>query len=260
MASEGEDLPLGKVLPLNSKRLKAAYVKALAEELNVPTSASTEETRALIEGTLEELDREPRNVQVIVQGLEDGGTCLYLADQDGVFCQTRAGDERPPTKEHPQSTERGDEGSGDEHWANQLESASEALAKSQERVRRLEQEITAVHSQAEQTEKHLRSELARATQAVERGKERLKQVWKLNCEQVAEYEELLGAKDAELERLRGLLARSEGAGRTLMGRGRLRGGPGRSWRRRRRATKWPQTGKGSTCRSLYRGGARYPVG
>ncbi len=83
MASEEEDLPQGRVLPLNSRRLKAAHLRALAE---LPTSASPDETCQLVEGKLEGLNKEPRNVQVITQQVDDGGTSLYLTDEDGVFC------------------------------------------------------------------------------------------------------------------------------------------------------------------------------
>ena len=82
-------LPEGKVLPLNSKRLVAAYIKAIAESMELPSKASTDEVRQLIEGILLENGREPRNVQVIVQeptkeGMEDR-VCLFLVDDSGII-------------------------------------------------------------------------------------------------------------------------------------------------------------------------------
>ncbi len=222
MASEEDDLPHGRVLPLNSRRLKAAHLRALAEQLDLPTSASADETRQLVEGKLEGLNKEPRNVQVIIQEVDDGSASLYLTDEDGVFCRATIDAATPflvnlqaPDKELQQSTQDDLHDDGEstvEHLAEQLQTVTEALAESQEHVHQLEQEIAEMHSQAEQAEKQLRSELSCSSQAVVRGKERLKQVWRLNCEQVAEYEELLAAKDAELERLRDLLARRDESG------------------------------------------------
>ena len=67
-ASAKEELviqfPEGRSYPLNSKRIVAVQLQALAEILGLPGGASTEETRQLIEGKLMEMGHEPRNVQV----------------------------------------------------------------------------------------------------------------------------------------------------------------------------------------------------
>ena len=93
MSSEGEEhvLPRGKVLPLNSRWLMTAHVRALAEKLGLPTRAATEELRQLIEGKLADMGREPKNVQVILKEPEEGTEeemFLFLVDADGVFAET----------------------------------------------------------------------------------------------------------------------------------------------------------------------------
>ena len=60
---ESHVLPKGKVIPLNSKQLLAAYVRELVEELGLPTQTTMKE----IEEDLTTKGREPRNVQVIIQ-------------------------------------------------------------------------------------------------------------------------------------------------------------------------------------------------
>ena len=54
-----------KMNPLNSKWLQ---LQQIASALQLPTSGTAAVTRQLVEGRLTEMDREPRNVQVVVQG------------------------------------------------------------------------------------------------------------------------------------------------------------------------------------------------
>ena len=63
----GSGLPEGRVLPLNSRRLVAEYVKAIAKSLDLSTRASTDEVRQMVEGKLSDSGHEPRNVQVVIQ-------------------------------------------------------------------------------------------------------------------------------------------------------------------------------------------------
>ena len=64
--------PEGRVLPMNSKRLLTVHLKAIAEHMGLPTRASADEIRQLIEGKLAEEGREPRNVQVVVRESAEG--------------------------------------------------------------------------------------------------------------------------------------------------------------------------------------------
>ena len=62
------ELPRGKVLPLNSKRLTCAHLKRVAERLELPATGSADQIRQLIEGKLQaEQGKEVCNIQVVVQ-------------------------------------------------------------------------------------------------------------------------------------------------------------------------------------------------
>ena len=51
-------------LPLNSKRLTSEQIKRVERALGVPTDASVDEVCVMIEGKLNEMERDPKNVQV----------------------------------------------------------------------------------------------------------------------------------------------------------------------------------------------------
>ena len=94
MAEEGDEryvelAPRGRPLPLNSKRLTAAHVQQLARTLGLPTTASPDDIRRMIDGKLAEIGREPPNVQVVVQREVKGDRAyLYLQDASGVFLES----------------------------------------------------------------------------------------------------------------------------------------------------------------------------
>ena len=67
-------------LPLNSKCLTAEQIKQVGRALSIPTDASVDEVRVMIEGKLRERARDPANVQVVV-----GTTGLSLWGEDGEF-------------------------------------------------------------------------------------------------------------------------------------------------------------------------------
>ncbi len=76
----------GQPLPLNSRRLTRALLEQLAKGLGVPAASSPDETRQLIEeneGKLTEMEREPTNVQVLLQEVTQG-TRIGLQDSEGV--------------------------------------------------------------------------------------------------------------------------------------------------------------------------------
>ena len=54
VGSGSRELPRGRVLPLNSKRLTSAHLKQVAEKLELPTTGSADQIRQLIEGKLQE--------------------------------------------------------------------------------------------------------------------------------------------------------------------------------------------------------------
>ena len=100
-----EVLPRGQTLPLNSKCLTGPMVQQIAKSVGLPTSASLEDTRQMLEGKIGEMGREPRNVQVVLQDVE-GGVHITLRDVDGIFLEIEPEkiDEEPadPGTEMPQ--------------------------------------------------------------------------------------------------------------------------------------------------------------
>ena len=84
----------GKSYPLYSKRLNASHLQLLAGALGLPTTASPDETRQnlMIDGRLADMEREPQNVQVVVQETEVCGTevRLLLLGESGVFRETES--------------------------------------------------------------------------------------------------------------------------------------------------------------------------
>ena len=71
-------------LPLNSKRLTVGHLRRLASALEVPTGASADEIRQMIDGKLSEAGLEVPNVQVILPTSEPG--CEFsLEDEEGKF-------------------------------------------------------------------------------------------------------------------------------------------------------------------------------
>ena len=99
--SRGDDVtpPLGKLLPLNSRRLTAAYLKHIAQSLELPTAGSADETRQLIDGKLQET-RDSSNVQVVVDETASITVKLSLMDDEGIFHEAAPFD-KPAKEPHP---------------------------------------------------------------------------------------------------------------------------------------------------------------
>ena len=81
--TEGE-IPRGKLLPLNSRRLTTVQLKKIAEGLELPSLGSADEIRQVIEGKLQER-HDVHNIQVVVQEATSVSVSLALLDEDGVF-------------------------------------------------------------------------------------------------------------------------------------------------------------------------------
>ena len=86
ITEECDELPRGKMLPLNSKRLVLPQLRVLVSMVGISAKATVAQMRQLIEGKLIKLDHEPQSVQVIVG--EDSQ--LYLVDDAGVVKASEA--------------------------------------------------------------------------------------------------------------------------------------------------------------------------
>ena len=160
-------------IPLNSKRLSAAHLKRLATAMELPTEAVGDEVRQMIEGRLIAQGREPRNVQVVLGATPTEAFCLQ--DAEGTFLNVEE-EEQPPS----------------EHDSVTHDSESES---SESELQSLKSELEAV--KIENAELH---------QELEQKKTRLRELWRTNCQCLSEYDELMAQQEAEIRRLKGLLA------------------------------------------------------
>ena len=203
-SGELQDVPrvVGKSLPLRSRRLTAVHLRK-------PMSMTIEDLRLMIDGKLAEMDKELQNVQVVIDDAEEGGVeCLGLQDETGVFLRTTDEDltDEDQTRREDESESGGtDKGAPvtvntlqaelEEARLKQIEmaeqlvsqqaeldSAVEALAKERDRVETLQREKEAEVSK-------IREELIQ-----EQGKVRY--IWCMNCEQLAQYDTESSEKDA----------------------------------------------------------------
>ncbi len=134
----------------------------------------------MIDGKLEEMEREPRNVQVVLVELEQG-TVISLRDEGDVFLEV------PPSEEPPPLETGGER--GDAHEAREEEEES--------------QETQLLHALAEMEERNaeLEAQASRLKEEVEKGKTRLKELWRMNCDQLGEHDAAMALKEEEVARL-----------------------------------------------------------
>ena len=159
--------PAVQTLPLNSRRLTAALLRQLAGGLGVPTTAPQGDLLTMIESKLTEEDRDPLHTQLLLHDVA-GGVCISLRDESGVFLEIQ-----PPERDSPPAS-----------GLSEGESGSES-----DTVTALEAEIT-----------ELKAELEK-----QRGKTR--DLWRLNCEQLAEFDSSLAEKDEEIASLKDEVSR-----------------------------------------------------
>ena len=82
------EMPRGKRVPLNSRRLTAVHLRQLAEALGLPAVGSTDEIRQVIEGKLQSSGYEVANVQVILEESSLIHTKISLEGEDGQILET----------------------------------------------------------------------------------------------------------------------------------------------------------------------------
>ncbi len=156
--------PRGRLYSLNSSRLPTDVIKRIAVELRLPGTASRADTYPMLEGKLEELGHEPRNVQVRLD--EDS---IELMDAEGVFLQIEV-----PAEEDP-AEEDGREGGGD--------------------LRAQLDEACSLNECLQREVSELKIRLAKANT-------RVKELWGQQCALLAEFDEQLAEAEAKIEHLR----------------------------------------------------------
>ena len=194
------------MLPLNSRRLTLMNLQQIARGLGLPTAASGDELRQMISGKLEEMERDPPNVQVQSQRETDGRRLiLSLYDERGRFllAPPLEDDRDDVQRTMPQLEDDGEEEEEDGDPAAELTALRQELEQHENTIRELREEVSAL-------EEKLGNEKAR-----------VKELWRMNCRQLDEHDQLLAAKDEELETLRSQLHSAfstRGTAQTLLAR------------------------------------------
>ena len=175
------DFVLERAVPLNSRRLTIAILKAIAQALSLPGTGIKEETVLMIEGKLAEDNYEPQNVQVSIVAREGtpGALDMELIGENGPFLSV--GLQRTATGNAPKGVlgqEPSDsEGEGDhecDDTSSELQLVREENAVLKQRIRELQVQLDKVI-------------------------ERTKSLWKANCSLSREFEGAMDDKDKEIE-------------------------------------------------------------
>ena len=83
-----EPQPRRAVYPLNSRRISLAQLQQLAQALSLPVAAPSADLQVMVEEKVRELERDPANVQLVVNEISDGLQSLELQDENGTFLET----------------------------------------------------------------------------------------------------------------------------------------------------------------------------
>ena len=166
--------------PLNSRKVTARVVRALAEKLGLPTSGTREDTLQIVIGKLQDDGKVPSNVQVTIHDIH-----IALQDDEGQFLETEfvaTQDEEPQDDVEAISLA----GSETEGTVEQLP----------EELRRLSEERMA-----------LEATVAERDREIQRQKDRYKQLWSKNCLLLSTVED----KEEEICLLKEKISLPEGA-------------------------------------------------
>jgi hypothetical protein len=166
-------------------------------------------------------EHEPKNVQVDLTEVAPGAFAIKLRSADGVIAEVPAeetpSDENAGDGEHEGDggePEEGEEGGGEredepaafpsreQELVARVADAEEELEFVRDRARKLEAEL-------EQVQDQITIEVSRLNDQVRDEKEKYRTLWRLNCAQLAEYDEGLAKKDEENRILRAKLGALE---------------------------------------------------
>lgn len=174
----------GRPLPLHSKKMTGPLLKQLGRGLEVTDVAPPDELRAAIKEKLVEMGREPKTVQVRLQETRQG-VRIGLQDASGLFLDLAPGES---------DGDNPDEDRDKESEGENIEDDVETLRKSLEEV---SEQKGALQAEVSSLQEELAGE-----------KERVKELWKVNCMQLSEFDAALTAKEEEIQKLQEQLALS----------------------------------------------------
>lgn len=216
--SDGEEtIPKGTPYPLYSKRLRIKCLRRIAGALGLATDASAAQTRKLIEEKLVEMDRQPTDVQVIVQGTNDDGN-IFLVDESGIIKSIKGALKHVSGESRSdgvvRSVLRGSD-SDTRQLRSMLDEQTDKVEALTAELRTAQQML--VDEQASSREKD--TEITRLEDLLAKEKQRVKKHWREKCELLLAHEEALEEKDAEILLVRARivsLTNERSAGETLV--------------------------------------------
>ena len=152
-------------------------LKQLAGALDLPRSASADELRQLISGQLEEMDKEPMQVQVVLQKTKTG----VHRDVEGVFLEAR----QPAVEESDQvCAEHDEDDKEDAEAGKEIETMREEIETLQEEKRSLQLDVDSMKWETDKL------------------RNKVKEMWKMNCAQLAQFDAILMEKEEEITSLK----------------------------------------------------------
>ena len=161
-------------MPLNSRRVTRSQLRAVAEELLLPTSATGEDLAQIVSGKLSEEGRDSKSVQVVLSDNQ-----LQLADMGSVFLTVALEEAAEEQRTEPEKdSEDGEDGRVDD-------------------TRPTKEEFQRLQAEKEDLEQRLAEKEAE----LQRQTERYAQLWRLNCYQLGEFDRLIEEKDAKVREL-----------------------------------------------------------
>ena len=203
---ERPEVPIGRVVPLNSRRLTAAHLKRIAEALELPVTGATDQLCQLIEGKLESArHKEAANVQVILQEEQRIEMKLSLLDEGGVFLETKPLVQSRSEAESERETLQDALEEANQQNSELMEKLADTTQKLEEEkaeTARLTDELSRVPTGHKETAAALEKENKTLKEELRVVKERHKKMWQMTCEQSREQEELLAAQQKEIDRLK----------------------------------------------------------
>ena len=196
--------------PLNSRRLTGPYLVRIAKAMGLPEKGTTDQLRVMIEGKLSELGREAQNIQVSIEQDQQGGETVMLRDASGVFVTVKA-DATLETGGGDGSGVGGD-GNGVGGAGNGVaggaggdpgdRESDETAERQLEETLALNQELASENRTLNEMVDALRIEVSDLTDGLKKETERVNDMWRMSCTQVAGFDAVLIAKEAVMDGLK----------------------------------------------------------
>ena len=186
--------------PLNSRRLTAVHLRAIAQALGLPTAGSADQLRQCIEGSVQ-ADRDYQSIVVIVRERPKTEQIIVLADSDGDFLETNPMYRYVPQhrayrlQEAPITEEL-------QEAQDQLKEATRiiesAAVKDREQARTIADLQEALHEKEVEVAKTFEEEITTLRKQLTVEKEKARRSWKTNCEHLAEQDAIITAHEEEV--------------------------------------------------------------